>query len=150
MNLPLSHRAEFQLASGAMMRFITIALALVLVSFSAMAAHLAQTTEDRAGHTAIAAIVVTEQPAATDASFGESSLGATGGLIATGLASGCVVLVLCCVLALALLGARAWRTGGFRLVRAVAPLLRLVVLGLTRAVVASRRPCLIALSISRT
>lgn len=134
---------------AALMRLVTIILALMLVVLGVLAAQHAQTAQGGTGHTVLTELDTAHQPLAVG--VGSTSSDIAGAHIAIGLATGCIVLIVCCALGLALLAARAWRADLFRRLSGATQLLRAIIVGATPGAVADRgRPSLIVLSISRT
>lgn len=136
---------------AALMRLVTIILALMLVVLGVLAAQHAQTAQGGTGHTVLTELDTAHQPFAVGVGVGSTSSDIAGAYIAVGLATGCIGLIVCCALGLALLAARAWRADLFRRLSGATQLLRVIIVGATPGAVAGRdRPSLIVLSISRT
>ena len=129
-----------------MMRLVTIFLAVTMVVLGALAAHQAQTAQAATSHAVLAELDAAPQPLA--GSGGSSDI--AGEHLMVGLATGCIVLIACCTLGLALLSARAWRADLFRRLSAIAQPLRAVIGATPTALTPAARPSLVALSISRT
>lgn len=134
---------------NALMRLVTIIVVLLVATLGVLAAQHAQTARGETGH-----LVSTELATAHQA----SALGPDGGVsessaeqVAIGLVTGCIVLIVCCALGLALWAARAWRAElSRRLFNATQGLLA-TFLSVTRdRPGVTARPSLIVLSISRT
>lgn len=134
---------------AALMRLVTIVVALLLVVLGVLAAHHAQTAPGETGHPVLTELATAHQPIAADPGAGPADVSAEH--IAMGLATGCIVLIICCALGLAMLAARAWRAELFRRLGSVAQLLHAVIIAVTSAPRGGgARPSLIVLSISRT
>lgn len=135
---------------AALMRLVTIVVALLLVLLGVLAAHHAQTAQGEPGHAVLTELATAHQPLAPD--HGAGSFDGSAENIAMGLATGCIVLVVCCALGLALLVARAWRADLFRrLGRATQVLRAIITIVASPAPFGGRAgPSLIVLSISRT
>jgi|GEM_PF-1203477 hypothetical protein len=147
MSLPVALRLEAPPGPAAMMRLVTIILALMMVLLGVLAAHHAQTAQGEAGHAIVAEFETAHQPLAA----GGAAPDIAAEHLAVGLAAGCIVLIACCALGLALLASRAWRADLFRRPSTVAQQLRTVILGAASTTLTTiSRPSLVALSISRT
>lgn len=134
---------------AALMRLVTIVVALLLVVLGILAAHHAQTTQGESGHPVLTELATAHQPIA-DSAAGAPEISAAEH-IAMGLAAGCIALIVCCALGFAVLAARAWRAELFRRLGSAAQLLRATVIAATPALLgAGARPSLIVLSISRS
>lgn len=131
---------------AALMRLVTAVLALMLVVLGVLAAQHAQTSQGEIGHTVLMELEVAHQPLTA---VGGAVSDTAGELLTFGLVAGCIVLIICCALGLALLAARAWRAEPFRRLGRAVQLFRAMVGGAIPAG-GGARPSLIALSISRT
>lgn len=130
-----------------MMRLFTVILAVTMVLLGALAAHHVQAAQGETGHAVVAELDTVPPPLAGIGGSPDS----VGEHLVLGLATGCIVLIACCTLGLALLAARAWRAERFRRLNGVAQSLCELIIGpppTTLAAVA--QPSLVALSISRT
>lgn len=139
-------RTEAVFGSVALMRLLTVVLAVLLVILGVLAAHHAQNAGGETGHVVLAEPETAHLPLAGD---GESWPAIAVGEVAVGLATGCVVLVVCCALGLALLASRAWRADLFRRLGNAVRFVR-EAFTVFPSVTPGARPSLVALSISRT
>ena len=146
MSLPPTFRMKAPPGPSAVMRLVTIVLALMLVVLGVLVAHHAQAAQGETGHAVLAEPVTAHQPLGAD---GGASPAVAAERIAVTLATGCIVLIVCCALGLALLAARAWRMDLIRGLSAASPSLRTAIISAT-ALTSVPRPSLVALSISRT
>lgn len=134
---------------AALMRLVTIVIALLLVALGVLAAHHAQTAQGESGHPVLTELTTAHQPIA-EPDAGVFEISAVEQL-ALGLAAGCIALIVCCALGLALLAARAWRAELSRRLGSAAQLARAIAIAAMPALLgAGARPSLIVLSISRT
>lgn len=134
---------------AALMRLVTIVVALLLVVMGVLAAHHAQTAQGETGHPVLTELATAHQPIAAGLDAGASDMSAEH--IAMGLATGCIVLIVCCALGLALLAARAWRAELFKRLGSAAQRLQSIIAAAIPAPLGGgARPNLIALCISRT
>lgn len=136
------------------MQLFIMVFSLVLVSMGILASHHAQVTEDRVAQSTVAELGVVFQaltPAGEASSSSSSSAALSSTQIVGGLAVGCLFLIACCTIGLALIAARVWRGKLPRTLNAI-PLRRETrILGWTPAGPSTAaRPSLVALSISRT
>lgn len=136
------------------MQLFVMVFSLVLVSMGILASHHAQVTEDRVAQSTVAELGVVFQaltPAGEASSSSSSSAALSSTQIVGGLAVGCLFLIACCTIGLALIAARVWRGKLPRTLNAI-PLRRETrILGWTPAGPSTAaRPSLVALSISRT
>lgn len=137
------------------MQLFIMVFSLVLVSMGILASDHAQVTEDRVAQSTVAELGVVFQaltPAGEASSSSSSSSAALSSTqIVGGLAVGCLFLIACCTIGLALIAARVWRGKLPRTLNAI-PLRRETrILGWTPAGPSTAaRPSLVALSISRT
>ncbi len=145
MRLPPAHILDARPSPARMMRLVTILLVLMLGALAMLAAHHAQTTPAETSHAVLAEYDTSPQPIAGNG----GTTNTAGELLVVGLATGCIVLIACCTLGLAL-SARAWRADLFRRPSSVAKPLRAVIGGNPTALTPAARPNLVALSISRT
>lgn len=129
-----------------MLRLATIILMLVLGFLVLFAAHHAQTTQGETSHVVLAEIDNASQPLAGN----DASPDIADENLAVGLATGCIVLTVCCALGLALQSVRAWRSDLFRRLNSVAKTVRAITGVSPTALLSAARPSLVALSISRT
>ncbi len=128
------------------MRLITIVLALMVgVVGMMMVAHHAQTALGESGQAVLAEFDTLPQ----SLTGGVVSTDTAGEYLVAGLATGCILLIACCALGLALLTIRAWRADLFRRLGRVAQPLRAVILATPMALTPAIPPDLVALSISR-
>lgn len=144
MRLPPAHSLEARPSPATMMRLVTVLLVLMLGILAMVAAHHAQTAQGEASH-AVLEYDTTSQLLAGNG--GSSDI--AGEHVVAGLATGCIVLIACCALGLAL-AARVWRADVFRQLSSVAKPLRANIGASLTALTSAARPNLIALSISRT
>jgi len=138
------HYREVAFGPAGAMRLLTVVLALLLVISGTLAAQHAQTSRSETDHTLLAESNTAHQPPAAEA---DSAANTVGEYIAVGLASGCIVIIICCVLGMALL---AGRTLLFKLFVHIWRRVRTNALVAIAAVTPAPRPCLVTLSISRT
>lgn len=136
------------------MQLFIMVFSLVLVSMGILASHHAQVTEDRVAQSTVAELGVVFQaltPAGEASSSSSSSAALSSTQIVGGLAVGCLFLIACCTIGLALIAARVWHGKLPRTPNAI-PLRRDTrILGWTPAGPSTAaRPSLVALSISRT
>ncbi len=132
------------------MQLFIMVFSLVLVSMGILASHHAQVTEDRVAQSTVAELGVVFQ-ALTPAGEASTSAALSSTQIVGGLAVGCLFLIACCTIGLALIAARVWHGKLPRTPNAI-PLRRDTrILGWTPAGPSTAaRPSLVALSISRT
>ncbi len=147
MSLTPSLRLQAPPGPAAMTRLITVVLALMMIGLGVMAAHHAQTAQSAPGHAVVVELKTAHQPVSAE---GHAPPDFIVGDIAVGLATGCIVLIACCALGLALMAARAWRADLFRRLIAAARSLPATIIDAAPGVAGVPRPSLIALSISRT
>lgn len=134
---------------AALMRLVTIVIALLLVALGVLAAHHAETAQGESGHPVLAELTTAHQPIA-EPDAGASEISAVEHF-ALGLAAGCIALIVCCALGLALLAARAWRAELFKRLGSAAQRLQSIIAAAIPAPLGGgARPNLIALCISRT
>lgn len=145
--LPPALRFEAPPGPAMMMRLFTIILAVTMVILGALAAHHGQVDRGETSHAVIAELDTAASSLAESAGSPDSA----SEHLMIGLATGCIVLIVCCTLGLALLAARAWRAGLFRRTNAIAQSLCALIIGAPPTALATvARPSLVALSISRT
>lgn len=134
-----------------MMRLVTTVVALMLVILAMLAAHHAQTIQEQNGHAVVAELDATHQSVAAPGGIGPASVGVEAEQVMIGLATGCLVLIACCALGLALLASRTWRA---QLAIGLNSMMRALRIGdfggRFGAFAGDSRPSLVALSISRT
>lgn len=145
MSVPRAQSLEARPSPATIMRLVTILLAVTMVALGALAAHHAQTAQGDVSHSTVAELGTSSQPLA--ASGGAPAV--AGERFMVGLATGCIVLIACCTLGLAL-AARVWRADLFRRLGSVANPLRTVIGANPTALTPATCPSLVALSISRT
>lgn len=146
-SLPPILRFEAPPGPAGMMRLFTIILAVTMVILGALAAHHAQGTQGETNHAVIAELDTNLPPLAASGGSPDSA----GEHLMLGLATGCIVLIACFTLGLALLATRAWRAQLFRRLNAVVHALYALIIDAPPTALATvARPSLVALSISRT
>ncbi len=135
-----------QLNAGSLLRALTIVLTGLLLVLGALAAHHAENTTEEAPHLTVTALEDTH--ALTDsATQGAPALNQT---VLVGLAAGCAVLAICCLIAMALLNRAHWSALLARYLGALLPGAAKFS-GVSPATVSAiPAPSLITLSISRT
>lgn len=129
-----------------LIRLLTTLLALTIVILGAMAAHHVQAAPTGASHMTIAEANTVPQPLVD----GDSSVFFAAEQLAAGVATGCIVLIACCVLGSALISARAWRARLHERISAVARFPTPLIKAPPTALPTAARPSLVVLSISRT
>jgi len=132
----------------ALMKVVTVSLALLLVALGVLASHPGQATRDEAGHLAGTALVAEQQRIVVDPTTGTSV--AISEEVVIGLATGCVLLAACCALGLALLSARKVIARVLGRLQAPDRSLRIEAVAPTGLFACRRSPSLTVLSISRT
>lgn len=145
MSQPPAHSPATRYSPAAMTRLVTILLVLMLGALAMLAAHHAQTAQAETSHAVLAEYDTSPQPLADN---GGTTDTAGEGLV-VGLVTGCIVLIACCALGLAL-AARVWRADLFRQLGSVATALRTLIRANPTALTPAACPSLVALSISRT
>lgn len=130
-----------------MTRLLTTLLALTIVILGALAAHHVQAAPTGASHMTIAEVNTVPQPLMS----GDESVTFAAEQIVAGVTTGCIVLIACCVLGLALISAHAWRARLHERISAVARLIPTLLINAPPTTLpTAARPSLVALSISRT
>jgi len=135
-------------AAPVLLTFAIMVVALLLVLLGVLAANHAEIVPNESRYTVPSQLVTTYPPTTVnlDVIASEFSVGHVRGL-----ATGCIVLIMCCTVGLALLAAGAWRAELFRRLAHAVQLLQVRSIGAIPARLGGgTRPCLIVLSISRT
>ena len=146
-----SNHALLTAARGpnALMRLVTIVVVLLVVTLGVLAAQHGQTARSEPGHLVFTELSTAHQVSAVDSDAGASESSAEQ--VAIGLGAGCIVLIVCCALGLALRAARARLAElSRRLANATERLLATFLAVFRDRPGVTARPSLIVLSISRT